>query len=603
MNKTIINIVHSSLDMQELRSTEQLLLPLNKFSTIEEGYDIYPTFDIDGTIYAGHDELVHWIINNDTNITIDGFSGVYWEIFVGKLDLLLKEKNIIANWINVAKALKETAHIEEMLSDYTGGDDPLFGKIYDGGLIDFFDEQALAYFQPVAGRLNIIYGTGASLAGWDGALLYLEVPKNEIQFRSRSGKIGNLGKNESASPKIQYKRFYFIDWPVLSRHKCQLLKKIDLIIDEQRIKEITWCTGNTLRTTLETISSQVLRVRPWFEPGVWGGTWIKKHINGLNKAVKNYAWSFELIAPENGIILENEGLMLEISFDSLLFFNNEAILGKAAARFGHAFPIRFDFLDTFNGGNLSLQCHPSVAYTASHFGEDFTQDETYYILDSTPDAKVYLGFREDINKEAFRADMENSFHNKVPVTVENYVQTFPAKKHDLFLIPNGTVHCSGVNNMVLEISATPYIYTFKIYDWVRPDLNGELRPLNINRAFENLRFDRKGDVVKETLLSRKEVISENEDHQLISLSTHPDHFYAIDRLEFDHQLTCDTLDQCHILSLVEGECISVKTGDRLQRIYYAETFIVPAASCSYELTNNGEGRAKVVRAYVKDEYC
>ncbi len=603
MSKDTVLNAGFNVDQQELRSTRQFLIPAHKETSTDTKYDIYPTFKTTEPIYTGFESLASWIIAQGKNVVIDGYSAVYWDIFVNALNDELQKKGVDANWLNSNTAFKTEDAINQIISPAMGGDDPLFGKIYEGNLSDFFDCTKISALKPVEGQLNIIYGSGAALANWDAAILYIDVPKNEIQFRSRANTICNLGDKLPADPKIQYKRFYFVEWPLLNKHKKQLLPLVDIIIDEQRISDISWATGKTLRDTLKSMSRNMLRPRPWFEPGVWGGQWIKDKIDGLNTDVVNYAWSFELIAPENGIILQYRDTMLEVSLDTLFLYNNKAILGKAAERFGDAFPIRFDFLDTFDGGNLSLQCHPTVAYTKKNFGENFTQDETYYILDAEPDAEVYLGFQENIDKQAFKTVLEDSFKNSEPVEIGDYVQIFPAKKHDLFLIPNGTVHCSGKNNMVLEISATPYIFTFKMYDWLRPDLNGNPRTLNIDRAFENLDFSRKGEVVADTLISKQTVVKRGDDWQLINLTTHPDHFYAVERFEFDTTIEEYTNNQCHVLSLVEGESITVTTNGLQQVIHYAETFIIPADAVKYTLKNTGKNKAKVVKAFVKDECC
>ena len=351
---------------------------------------------------------------------------------------------------------------------------------------------------------------------------------------------------------------------------------------------------------MRSIAFNLIRARPWFEPGVWGGRWIKQHIPALSREEINYAWSFELIAPENGIIFESDGLLLEISFDWLMEWESKAVLGVDADRFKEEFPIRFDFLDTFGGGNLSIQCHPSLPYIKKHFGENITQDETYYILDCKPGAGVYLGFNEDIDPTAFKATLEKSQAANQAIDIEEYVQLLPAKKHDLFLIPNQTIHGAGINNLVLEISATPYIFTFKMYDWMRLDLEGMPRPINIAHAFHNLDFTRKGMKVQEELVSKPQCLRADDNLQVELLPTHPEHFYSIHRLTLAGSTCISTEGHCHLLMLVEGKSLTVTTSQgKTYILHYAETFVLPAAAGEYTITNTDTTPITIIKSFVK----
>jgi len=466
------------------RKTSQDVMPTHR-GTRPDHYDIYPTFPL-SMIELGWAGLAAKLADASC-VMIDGYGGVLWEQMRHQLDAALKRLGRKVVWFDMCDYYRPEDEINALTASALGGDDPLFGTRFAGGLQDFFCADLPTPDAP----LSIVYGCGAALCHWEGPLVYMDVPKNEIQFRSRAGAVLNLGASQPDSPKAMYKRFYFVDWVVLNAHKAQLLSRIDWMVDEQRPDEIAFTSGDMLREGLARMTHSHLRPRPWFEPGPWGGQWIKQQIPELPQDVPNYAWSFEAIVPENGLIFEYDGRLLEVSFDCVMFWDHRAVLGRAAARFGTEFPIRFDFLDTFDGGNLSVQCHPRPSYIKQHFGENFTQDETYYILDCKPDAHVFLGFREDIDPTAFRRALETSFQQSSPIVVEDYVHVEAAHQHDLFLIPNGTIHCAGRDVLVLEISATPYIFTFKMYDWMRLDLEGKPRPLNIERAMDNLYFDRK----------------------------------------------------------------------------------------------------------------
>lgn len=587
---------------EPIRKTGQKIMPrhISKINQ-PQGYNIYPYYPLgDQKIFDGYSSLCDYIVEQKT-VVIDGYVGVLWDRLITSLTEELNSRQLSVNIIDTASLFKSEVALDAMIAPFLGTADSVWGRKTTLTLSDYFDTAALNEVKKDStADINIVIGCGASLANWNASLIYVDLPKNELQHRMSAGSICNLGMSQPGGQMEMYKRFYFVDWEVLNQHKKDLINVIDVFADAQWEDEVNWAYGKDIRDGLTKMSSGVFRARPWFAPGAWGGQWMKDHMPQLDRNEVNYAWSFELIVPENGIVFESDGWLLEVSFDVLMFTYFENVLGRHAVQFGHEFPIRFDFLDTFDGGNLSIQCHPNPKYIQQEFGERLTQDETYYILDCKDDATVYLGFQEDIDATEFREALENSNLNNEEIDIEKYVQVHQAKKHDLFLIPNETVHSAGAQNLVLEISATPYIFTFKMYDWVRLDLNGKPRPINIDHAFKNLNFNRKGDKVQQELRSKPSVLFQQEDLVCYHLPTHQDHFYDVHRLEFDKEIEVQTENVCHVLMLVEGTAITVESADgTLMTFPFAETFVIPAAAGSYKMINQGTERAKVIKAFLK----
>jgi len=576
-------------------------------------YNPYPAFSIDtGEIGVGFPALAKNIkaqINLGLRVlAVDGYHGADWAQFRQNLAGALEKRNVFPDWIDVSECMAGEEQILERIEPFLGGDDRIFGFRFPFGPEVFFNSRKVAELRTEAavlrgnkaGSLTIFYGLGAGLIEvWD-QLWYIDIPKDWIQVNAKAGKIKNIGSKKYDGFEPFYKRAYFVEWPALNRHKQRIIDKIDLLIDLQKPAEPTFISGKDFRKNLNEVSRSAFRVRPWYYSGPWGGRYMQGHF-GVHPDKINLSTSFEIITPENGIVLEKDGKRLEFSFDFLMYQANELILGKQAARqFRYEWPIRLDYLDTIDGGNLSTQVHPRPNFVRKEFGETFTQDESYYIINAKPGAKVYIGLTDDCDPDEFYQAVTESAEKGIEVDIDRYVNSEPSKPHDLFLIPNGTVHGSGKDNLVLEISATTYIFTFKIYDWMRRDLNGKFRPLNIERAWKNIRFERKSKWVKENLIAKPKLIEKTVDWKKYLLAEQKENWWAVHRVEFDHEFEMNTGDIAYALNLVEGESVNVKTANgREYPLAWAESMIVPAAAEYFKVVNRGAKPCKLLLVFVR----
>jgi mannose-6-phosphate isomerase class I len=576
-------------------------------------FDTHPKHRlVRGTLQAGFKPLAAKLANAVKNgvrvLAIDGYHGVNWVSFQEQLLKELSTQGFEATWVSMDSALKQPDQLRNELAPFLGGDDPIFGLMWPLGIEPMFDPptiasiraQALVARGRPAGSLMIITGIGAALIDNADSVWYIDTSKEKIQQLHKEGKLRNWGDDLDIAFGAFYKRAYYIEWPAMNRHKQSLLSKIDCVIDAQNVAHPVSLAGSDFRDGLDQMTRTPFRPRPWFAPGPWGGQFMKHHM-GLDPDQTNYAWSFELIAPENGILFGDGEQTLEVTFDWVLFNDSAGVMGTDAARqFGTEWPVRFDYLDTMDGGNLSVQVHPRPDYIRREFGESFTQDETYYIALADDDAKVYLGFKDETQPDAFRKLLVDSARNGTEVDVDRYVHNMPSKVHDLFIIPNGTIHCSGAGNLVLEISATPYTYTFKLYDYLRRDLNGNLRPINIDRGFDNLYWDRRSDWVDANLVAKPVVKDQGEGWVEYTLMDVPYTFYIINRVDFDASCEWETNEIGYMVNLVEGDHVEVHSENgTIVPLAYLESMVVPAKTGKVRFVNRGDTPCKLMKVFVR----
>jgi mannose-6-phosphate isomerase class I len=516
-------------------------------------------------------------------ICIECYPGVYED----EMRRALAGAFSLAEIFCTSESLKSTADIDRMLAGELS-DDPVFGRLSRLEPIDFFDKSALAKLSEAvrATGSGVVVGTGAALViDKPDLLIYADLARWEIQQRQRRGEIGNFGAaNLSDTPAAKYKRAFFVDWRVADRLKKELLSKTDFLLDTNRPGEPKMISGEVFRKALEQVTNRPFRVQPFFDPGPWGGQWMRK-VCDLPNGPPNYAWCFDCVPEENSLLLGFGGRVVEIPAIDLVFRHPEELLGKAVhVRFGTEFPIRFDFLDTMDGGNLSLQVHPLTEYIEQHFGMHYTQDESYYMLDNGDDACVYLGLKEGINRATMIQDLRVAQNGGPAFPASKYVNRWPAKKHDHFLIPAGTIHCSGRNSMVLEISATPYIFTFKLWDWGRLGLDGRPRPIHLDHGICNIQWDRTTKWVERELINRVTEVRRGDGWKEERTGLHSSEFIETRRHWFTGTVPHDTRGGVNVLNLVEGsEAIVESPNHKFDpfTVHYAETFIVPAAIGSY----------------------
>ena len=542
--------------------------------------------------------------NGGVAFAMDGYPSAEFmplvNLCTGKIKLENKEVAVI----NVADYYLSAEELDKKFEPYLPMDrekDPvlLFGRRFEEGYAGIFDTELYKKLindikaEKSAGKVVIVYGFGSvfseELRELYDRIIYLDVIPKEAVLRAKSGRSKNIGDKDAKPFKLMMRRSYYVDFDISLLLRKELMKKncIDYYIDST--EEYKMLPKEGFNDAMASLAKMPFRCTPVYLEGVWGGQYVKK-LRDVD-SMKNIAWVFDFIPMEVSVRVKVGDNEISMPFYTFLQSQDEAIMGKACVeKFDGFFPIRFNYDDTFHSsGNMSIQVHSGAEYNKKNFGEFGRQDESYYIVDAGHGAKTYLGFNDDIDPDEFMALAKESEKNHTEIDYKKYINAVESKPGVQVMIPAGTIHASGQNQLILEIgSLTVGSYTYKLYDYLRLDIDGVPRPIHTFHGENVLRKERNTTWINNNVVQAPRTVREGKDWKETILGEHDLLYFSLRHLEFEKEIEDDTNGKFHVLSLVNGQSVIIESIDNPELSYkqnFLDIVVVPASMGRYRIRN------------------
>lgn len=559
-------------------------------------------------------------------VALDGYSSAIFDQIVNLLSQNLKLKSIEIKSFDVRNILKTPLELDLLFKENLPEDrekDPvsLFGKLFKGSYEDLFDAKKANQFEATLGEFKsgdagrqvlIVYGNGCTtrkLRSYYDLVCYFDVTPKEVILRARKGLYVNLGDVDARPVKELLRRCYYVDFELCADLRRDLIENeaIDFYIASNNPDKLFLIPWKSFDAITSSLVKYPMRCKPVYIEGVWGGHYLKK-IRNLPIDMVNVAWVFDLIPLEVSIVVEAGGQLIEFPFFTFVQKEGVALMGiDCVNKFGGYFPIRFNYDDTYHSsGNMSIQVHSGDRYNIENYGELGRQDESYYIVATGHGAKTYVGFNEEINTNEFISEVKRSEKEFTPIDYEKYVSHIDSVPGTQVLLPAGTIHSSGRNQVVLEIgSLTVGSYTYKMYDYLRADLDGVPRPIHIYHGERVLKGERTESWVKENLVQQPRLIRKGSNWAEYIIGEHNLLYFSLRRLEFEKEIEGDTNGKFHVLTLVDGEKVEIRSLDNPELSYtqnYLDVVIVPANMGRYIVRNLSNQPVCLHKTMLKDDF-
>lgn len=575
--------------------------------------------------------VVKKISGNDRSfvIGIDGFLGTQTREIANSICNLLLQKEIKAELFDTKVLFKSSSDISKLAEPYLT-DDLSFGYVCnDKNLIDLMDArrieelrkriQALRYkHNNSVPTVLICHGVGAAISSlrpvYD-SIFYLDITRETLIKRMQENTVIPVGQSEPAS--VYWKELYYFLYPLLNKHKNYVFNYMNWYIDDSVSSELRLLSRESYDEIVSTLVKYPLRFKRVFMPGPWGGLKFRKYFN--MPQVSNVAWNIEVSGCDCSLVVDlGRKREIDIQFYNLYMQYPIDVVGAYChKKYPGNFPIQVGLQDSFfptavphERRAMPIHLHPDTRYVKKHFNEILGRYEVYYIVETYKGANTMHGFYEDADIEEFKRKVRESEKTGKTFDWNKYVKCWPSNVGDLYLIPSGTAHGTGGNQMVLEMDTCPSIngteYSFFLYDYRRNTWDDKTKTmtakpcrLQVEHGINQCRWNRKEKRVAETLRPKARVIRAGKGWSEERFDSYAPMPYHIERLNFRKKIETDTYGRFfHFLNLTKGKKVlirSKKHPERAIELRYIQSTVIPACFGKYECINLNGGECTLTR--------
>ena len=539
-------------------------------------------------------------------VALDGWYGVDFDNLTVKLkDLCPGSQFIPIN--SIYKPLKELKEYKQPFIT----EDPSFGYCnMEGRIADLMDAEKLKQLKSNMKKGAVIYGYGAAIPElfeeYDKTL-YFDKTRQPMLWQMWDGELIPFAMDEP-DKEYGWKEYYYCDYFLLHFQKCFIIEKMDYYVEAVNLDNPKMMPREAYDEIITTVLKYPVKEVEIYQPGPWGAYRYKDlwDIKGL----ECNAWN-ELAGPELSILIDvGAEEKINMPFVNLMQYPEQLVGKYLNETYPHLFPLDAWLDDGYfpektpaERISMPIHNHPGTDYVKRHFNEPIGRYETYYIAEAYEGANTWMGFNNEADLEEWERKCRES-NNLIPIEDwKDYICNWESRVGDLYLIPPGTDHGHGGNQMILELDTCPSIagteYSFFSYDFARNSwddksktMTGKPMKMHLDHSFNASKY-RREDYVEKKLLAKPSVIKWTKDYYIERYSSISEMPFEIERIHFYDKGEYDTEGKfCHVATLTVGKNVKIysKANPELcTQINLFQAAVIPASFGEYVVEGSGDG--------------